>query len=175
MAKGGETYLITAARRVSILAQEEGENDDGRGSSLRSSSLQEEEDEKDSGEEKKKRTPSPLREQQQQQQQQQQQLPRPSTNSVRRLSEEERRLREKVHECRKHDWNRDTLALVEEGFNPCLVIGMGIAQSHSFLKRFHISRQVWGEFCTFIGDGYLANNPYHNAAHGKEMVAAYFA
>ena len=50
-----------------------------------------------------------------------------------------------------------------QGFNPCLVIGMGIAQSHSFLKRFHISRQVWGEFCTLIGDGYLANNPYHNA------------
>ena len=51
------------------------------------------------------------------------------------LSTEERRLREVVHECRKHNWNRDTLAIAKEGFNPCLVLGMGISQSHTFLKR----------------------------------------
>ena len=52
------------------------------------------------------------------------------------LSTKERRLREVVHECRKHNWNRDTLAIAKEGFNPCLVLGMGISQSHTFLKRY---------------------------------------
>jgi hypothetical protein len=93
-----------------------------------------------------------------------------STTVNRPLSSEERRLRERVHECRKHDWNRDMLALVEEGLTPCLVVGMGIAQSHTFLKRFSISRQMWSQFCTLIGEGYLAENPYHNAAHGADVM-----
>ena len=86
------------------------------------------------------------------------------------LSTEERRLREVVHECRRHNWNRDTLALAEEGFNPCLVLGMGISQSHTFLKRFDIQRKVWGAFCASIGDGYHSENPYHNASHGADVM-----
>ena len=81
-----------------------------------------------------------------------------------------------VAQCRHHEWNLDTLSIMEQGFNPCLVVGLGICDRHSthhgFLKRFMIERATWGNFCEKIGEGYLPETdvPYHNAAHGADVM-----
>ena len=81
-----------------------------------------------------------------------------------------------VRACRHHDWNRDTLSMMEQGFNPCLVVGLGICDRHSsrngFLNRFAIERSTWANFCQCIGEGYFPERevPYHNAAHGADVM-----
>jgi hypothetical protein len=86
------------------------------------------------------------------------------------LSSKESLLHEEISNCREHNWNRDTLEIQRKGFNPCLVLGMGIASTHSFLKRFDVKRKTWGNFCTAIGNGYKESNPYHNACHGADVM-----
>ena len=86
------------------------------------------------------------------------------------LSTKEQKLRTEISKCRKHNWNRNMLAIQDKGFNPCLVLGMGIASSHTFLKRFDIKKNIWATFCTLIGEGYKQSNPYHNACHGADVM-----
>ena len=81
-----------------------------------------------------------------------------------------------MKQCRHHEWNLDTLSMMEQGFNPCLVVGLGISDRHSahhgFLKRFSIERATWANFCQKIGEGYLPESevPYHNVAHGADVM-----